>query len=471
MICDYSLEQVILSNLIQSEGFARKAVPFIKPDYFETPVERIISKEILSFYNEYNKPPTQKALAIQISNNRKNLSESTIIEIEQYINNLNFIENNETWLINNTEKFCKDKAVLKAIVDSFDIIEGRNPELTRDAIPSLLQEALRVSFDSSVGHDYIEDFQSRYNFYHKQDDKIPFDIDLLNKITRGGLSRKTLNLILSPPKAGKTMLMCHMASAALLKGYNVLYITLEMAEERIAERIDANLLDVDIAELESLDLEIFNSRMNKLTNKTKGRLMIKEYPTTSGHAGHFKALIEELKIKKNFLPDIIVIDYLNICASSRMKQGGAVNSYTYMKSIAEELRGLAIEYNLPIISAAQVNRQNSQATDLEMDSVSDSHGIIMTVDLLIALIRTEELDGLNQSMIKQIANRYNDINYYKRFMIGRNANKMRFYDVENSAQSDVADKGYSDDSGPVFDKSSFGGNGRGRSVDTGGFKF
>lgn len=441
---DVTIETMILSNLIHNEDYARQVIPFIKREYFESSISRIVVDNLLAFYTEYNKPPSQNALLIHIQNNATNPL-SVIQEVERSVRSLNIVEDNFTWLLDNTEKFCKDRAVLKSIVDSFEIIEGKNTELSRDAIPAMLQDALRVSFNRSVGHDYFDDVKTRYDFYHKQDDKIPFDIDILNKITRGGLSRKTLNLILAPPKAGKTMLMCHMASAALLKGYNVLYITLEMAEERIAERIDANLLDININELENMDEQIFMGRVQRLNKKTQGRLIIKEYPTTSAHAGHFKALIDELKIKKDFTPDIIIVDYLNICASSRMKQGGSVNSYTYIKSIAEELRGLAIECNVPILSATQVNRQNVSSTDLEMDSISDSHGIVMSVDFMFALIRTEELDGLNQSMIKQIANRYNDINYYKRFIIGRNASKMRFYDVEEKAQTNnISDAGYTD---------------------------
>jgi replicative DNA helicase len=377
---DVTIETMILSNLIHNEDYARQVIPFIKRDYFESSVSRIIVDNLLSFYGEYNKPPSQNALLIHIQNNSSNPA-PVVQEVEQTIKSLNVVEDNISWLMDNTEKFCKDRAVLKSIIDSFEIIEGKNNDLSRDAIPSMLQDALRVSFNRSVGHDYFDDVKNRYEFYHKKDDKIPFDIDLLNKITRGGLSKKTLNLILAPPKAGKTMFMCHIASAALLKGYNVLYITMEMAEERIAERIDANLLDVDIGELENLNEELFMGRVQRLNKKTQGRLIIKEYPTTSAHAGHFKALMDELKIKKDFIADIVIVDYLNICASSRLKQGGSVNSYSYIKSIAEELRGLAIEYNLPIISATQTNRNSSNATDIEMDSVSECIFVNETVTL------------------------------------------------------------------------------------------
>lgn len=377
---DVTIETMILSNLIHNEEYARQVIPFIKRDYFESSISRIIIDNLLTFYSEYNKPPSQNALLIHIQNNSSN-PVPVIQEVEQTIKSLNVVEDNISWLMDNTEKFCKDRAILKSIVDSFEIIEGKNNDLSRDAIPSMLQDALRVSFNKSVGHDYFDDVKNRYEFYHKKDDKIPFDIDLLNKITRGGLSKKTLNLILAPPKAGKTMFMCHIASAALLKGYNVLYITMEMAEERIAERIDANLLDIEIGELENLNEELFMGRIQRLNKKTQGRLIIKEYPTTSAHSGHFKSLMDELKIKKDFVADLVIIDYLNICASSRLKQGGSVNSYSYIKSIAEELRGLAIEYNVPIISATQVNRQGSSATDLEMDSVSECIFVNETVTL------------------------------------------------------------------------------------------
>lgn len=377
---DVTIETMILSNLIHNEEYARQVIPFIKRDYFESSISRIIIDNLLTFYSEYNKPPSQNALLIHIQNNSSN-PVPVIQEVEQTVKSLNVVEDNISWLMDNTEKFCKDRAILKSIVDSFEIIEGKNNDLSRDAIPSMLQDALRVSFNKSVGHDYFDDVKNRYEFYHKKDDKIPFDIDLLNKITRGGLSKKTLNLILAPPKAGKTMFMCHIASAALLKGYNVLYITMEMAEERIAERIDANLLDIEIGELENLNEELFMGRIQRLNKKTQGRLIIKEYPTTSAHSGHFKSLMDELKIKKDFVADLVIIDYLNICASSRLKQGGSVNSYSYIKSIAEELRGLAIEYNVPIISATQVNRQGSSATDLEMDSVSECIFVNETVTL------------------------------------------------------------------------------------------
>lgn len=461
------IEKTIIGNLIRNESYCRKVLIFIKPDYFETYHERIIIEKIQKFYDLYNAPPSQSVLLIEIGNHINQDVIDYLNEIEQDLKDVN-----EDWLVDATEKFCKDRAVLKAIVDSFEIIEGKNKNLSKDSIPSLLSEALAISFDSSVGHDYFSDYQNRYEFYHKQDDKLSFDLDLMNKITRGGLSRKTLNLIFAPPKCGKTMLMTHIASATIKAGKNVLFISMEMGEERIAERVDANLLDVDIAKITGLDYDTFKGRIEKIIQKSYGRLMIKEYPPLSAHAGHFKSLIEELKLKKNFIPDLICIDYLNICSSSRLKQGGSVNTYSYVKSVSEELRGLASEYDVPILSANQGNRNSYENTDIDMTDMSDSWGIGMTADLIFAMIRTEELDKMNQVMIKQIANRYNDINYYKRFVIGRDVSKMRFFDLDGTAQVDnLDDSGYNDSSKedtPVFDKSTFG---KRKQIKNNGFNF
>jgi len=464
---DKTIEKIIISNLMLNEDYARKVVPFIKSDYFETRHEQLIVGEILSFYNNYNKPPSVAAISIQINSNHPSYS----LECNEYLNDFEtgtWIESNQNWLLDASEKFCKDRAVLKAIIDSFEIIEGKSTKYSREGIPSILQDALGVSFNSSVGHDYFSDFSKRYEFYNKKEDKIPFDLTLMNKITNGGLSKKTLNLILAPPKCGKTMMMVHVASSTLLKGKNVLFITMEMAEERIAERIDANLMDVDILEIPNLSKDMFESRINKLVNKTTGRLFIKEYPPLSAHSGHFKALLEELKIKKDFVPDLIVVDYLNIVSSSRIRQGSGVNSYTYVKSVSEELRGLASECNVPILSAVQSNRGSVGSTDMDMTDVSDSFAIVMTTDILFAMIRTEELDKMNQVMIQQIANRYMDSNFYKRFLIGRDPSRMKFYDVENSAQSGLSDTGYGDQvDSDTFDS----GLKRNKSVDLDGFKF
>ena len=446
------LEKTILSNLVHNEEYCRKVVPFLKPEYFNDQFERIVAEELLTFFTQYNKPASLEILAIQIG--KRKLHRDQIDGIEKYINDLDFITNNDEWLFKNTESFCKKQAVYNAIIDSFEIIEGKNKNLAEDAIPSLLSDALAVSFDKSVGHDYLEDFLHRYDFYHRQEEKLSFDLDLFNKITKGGLSKKTLNVILAGTGVGKSLFMCHVAAAALSQAKNVLYITMEMAEERIAERIDANLLNMTMDELSKVDKDIYETRIGKLIKKTSGKLIIKEYPTASAHAGHFKALLEELKLKRDFKPDLIIIDYLNICASSRLKHGSGVNSYTYVKSIAEELRGLGVEYNVPVLSATQTTRGGYDNTDVDLTDTSESFGLPATVDLMFALISTEELENLNQIMVKQLKNRYNDPSYYKRFVIGVDRARMKLYDVEDSAQSNIADSGQ--DSGPVFDKGSFG---------------
>lgn len=446
------IEKTILSNLIHNEEYCRKVVPFIKTEYFTDQYERIVAKELLSFFTEYNKPASLDILAIQIGN--KKLHKDQIEGIEKYINELNFKTDNDEWLLKNTEAFCKKQAIYKAIVDSFEIIEGNNKNLTEDAIPSMLSDALAVSFDSSIGHDYLEDFAQRYEFYNRKEEKLPFDLELFNKITKGGLPRKTLNMILAGTGVGKSLFMCHYAASVLMEGKSVLYITMEMAEERIAERIDANLLNMTMEELGKVEKDIYETRVGKIIKKTTGKLIVKEYPTAAAHAGHFKALLEELKMKRDFMPDVIVIDYLNICASSRLKHGSGVNSYTYIKSIAEELRGLAVEYNVPVLSATQTTRGGYDNTDVDLTDTSESFGLPATVDFMFALISTEELENLNQIMVKQLKNRYNDPSYYKRFVIGVDRARMKLYDVEDSAQSNIADSGQDD--GPAFDKTSFG---------------
>lgn len=438
--------------MIHNEEYCRKVVPFIKPEYFNDQFERIVAEEVLSFFTLYNKPASLDILAIQIG--KRKLHRDQIEGIEKYINDLDFKTDNETWLLSNTESFCKKQAVYNAIIDSFEIIEGKNDKFTEDAIPTLLSDALAVSFDSSIGHDYLEDFASRYEFYNRKEEKLEFDLELFNKITKGGLPRKTLNMILAGTGVGKSLFMCHYAASVLMQGKNVLYITLEMAEERIAERIDANLLNMTMEELSKVDKDIYETRVGKIIKKTAGKLIVKEYPTAAAHAGHFKSLLEELKMKRDFTPDAIVIDYLNICSSSRMKHGAGVNSYTYIKSIAEELRGLAVEYNVPILSATQTTRGGYDNTDVDLTDTSESFGLPATVDFMFALISTEELENLNQLMVKQLKNRYNDPSYYKRFVIGVDRSRMKLYDVEDSAQSNIADSGQ--DSGPVFDKGEFG---------------
>ena len=448
------IEKTILSNLIHNEEFCRKAVPFLKAEYFADHYENVIADELLTFFNEYNKPASLDILAIQLG--KRKLSPDQIKDVEKYINDLTFRTDNEEWLLTHTEKFCKNRAVTNAILDAFDIIEGKDKVRTEDAIPTMLQQALSVCFDSSVGHDYLEDFSDRFDFYHRVEEKLEFDLDMFNKITKGGLPKKTLNVILAGTGVGKSLFMCHVAAGALMQSKNVLYITMEMAEERIAERIDANLLNMTMDELGSCDKDIYETRIGKLIKKSSGKLIVKEYPTAAGHAGHFKALMEELKTKRNFVPDLIVVDYLNICASSRLKHGTGVNSYTYVKSIAEELRGLAQEYNVPLLTATQTTRGGYDNTDVDLTDTSESFGLPATADLMFALISTEELENLNQIMVKQLKNRYNDPSYYKRFVIGVDRARMKLYDVEESAQKNISDSGQDKDDGPMFDKSSFG---------------
>lgn len=449
------IDTQILSNLIGDEEYCRKVIPFINPLYFADRVDRILSEEILKFFGKYNKPITHDVLQIEVSN-RTDISEHELKVLTDSINNLSSEKVNSDWLIENTEKFCKDRAVYNAILASIKIIDGKDLVHTQEAIPNILAEALAISFDNSIGHDYLKDGESRFEFYHRQEEKLSFGLNLMDKITAGGLSRKSLNVVLAGTGAGKTLFMGHLAAATLLQGRNVLYITMEMAEERIAERIDANLLNLSMSELKVVDKKTFDSRLSKIAAKTQGKLIIKEYPTAGAHSGHFRALLEELKMKREFKPDLVVIDYLNICASARVKAGSSVNSYTLIKSIAEELRGLAVEYNVPIMTATQVTRSGFNSSDVELTDTSESFGLPATADLMFALIRTEELDELNQVMIKQLKNRYNDPSYYKRFVVGIDRSKMKLYDVEESAQAGLSDSGQKKDSGPAFDKGKFG---------------
>lgn len=452
----HKIEKTILSNLINSEEYCRKVVPFLKKEYFADQYENIISEELVNFFNTYNKPPSLEILAIQLG--KRKLTSDQISGLESYLGDLTYKTDNESWLIGETEKFCKHRAVTNAILDAFDIIEGRDKNHTEDAIPSMLSDALAVSFDTSVGHDYIEDFEQRYDFYNRVEEKLPFDLEMFNKITKGGLSKKTLNCAIAGTGVGKSLFMCHVAAGALMQSKNVLYITMEMAEERIAERVDANLLNMTMDELGSVSKDIFETRIGKLLKKTQGKLIVKEYPTSSAHAGHFKALLDELKIKKKFQPDLIVVDYLNICASARVKYGSGANSYTVVKSIAEELRGLAQEYNVPLLTATQTTRDGLNNTDIDMTNTSESIGLPQTCDLMFALISTEELENLNQIMVKQLKNRYNDPSFYKRFVMGVDRARMKLFDVEESAQKNINESGQNSqkDDGPAFDKSGFG---------------
>jgi len=463
------IEQKILSNLIYDEQYCRKVIPFIKKEYFTDKKEAIVTQEIVSFFNKYNKPLSKEILSIEVSN-RKDLTDKELVELNDYITSLSQEPANEDWMLENTEKFCKDRAVYNAILSSIKIIDGNDKVHTKDAIPAILSDALSVSFDNHIGHDYLDDHAERYEFYHRVEEKIPFDLEMFNKITKGGLSKKTLNIALAGTGVGKSLFMCHVGAGCLVQGKNVLYITMEMAEERIAERIDANLLNLTMDELKVIDRDIYENRISKITNKTKGKLIVKEYPTASAHAGHFRALLEELKLKREFKPDIIFIDYLNICASQRMKQGGSINSYTYIKSIAEELRGLAVEYNVPIVSATQTTRSGFTNSDPGLEDTSESFGLPATADFMFALVSNEELEGLNQIIVKQLKNRYNDPGFYKRFVVGIDRAKMKLYDVEASAQTGLADAGQDrDDDTPMFDKSNFGRRQKAESFD--GFKF
>ena len=438
------LEITLLKNLIHNDEYARKVIPFIKLEYFEMRSEMILCQEIIDFIAKYNKCPTQEILDIEIQN-RDDLTETEYKEIREINQTLDKVETNTEWLVDATEKWCRDRAIYLALMSSIKIADGQDNNKGRDAIPHILSDALAVSFDNHVGHDYLEDYEARYESYHKKEEKIPFDLEFFDKITKGGVPNKTLNIALAGTGVGKSLFMCHFASSVLLQGKNVLYITLEMAEEKIAERIDANLLDVNIRDLTDLPRVIFENKVTKLSEKTQGQLIIKEYPTASAHAGHFKTLLNELTLKKSFKPDIIFIDYLNICASSRYSKLGNVNSYSYIKAIAEDLRGLAVEYNVPIISATQTTRSGFGSSDIDLTDTSESFGLPATADLMFALISTDELEGLNQIMVKQLKNRYNDPTINKRFVLGIDRAKMRLYDCEQNIGGDLIDSGQQTD--------------------------
>ena len=438
------LELTILRNLVYNEDYSRKVIPFIQPEYFEQRSERVVFEEIVQFIVKYNSAITKEALGIEIEN-RTDLTETDVKDIREVCETLNDSVVEKQWLLDTTEKWCRDRAIYLALMESIHIADGNDGNKNRDAIPSILSDALAVSFDNNIGHDYLQNYEERYDFYNRKEDKIPFDLEYFNKITKGGLPNKTLNIILAGTGVGKSLALCHFASSVLIQSKNVLYITLEMAEEKIAERIDANLLNVPIQQLVDLSKSSFVNKVNSIAKKTQGTLIIKEYPTASAHSGHFKALLNELALKKSFRPDIIFIDYLNICASSRHKANSSVNSYSYIKSIAEELRGLAVEFNVPIVSATQTTRSGYGNSDVELTDTSESFGLPATADLMFALISTEELEGLGQIMVKQLKNRYNDPTIYKRFIIGIDRAKMRLYDCEQTAQKDILDSGQGDE--------------------------
>ena len=434
------IEKVILRNLVYNEEYLRKVLPFIEPDYFNDRSERVVFEHITKYAAEYNSLITKEVLQIEIED-RRDITQDEVKNIYGTINELEDIECDFEWLSDTTEKWCRDRAIYLALMESIKIADGQDDKKNRDAIPTILSDALSVSFNRNVGHDYLEDYEERYELYNRKESRIQFDLEYFNKITKGGLPNKTLNIALAGTGVGKSLFMCHHASAVLLEGKNVLYITLEMAEEKIAERIDANLLNVNIQEIVDLPKPIFESKVTNLAKKTQGSLIIKEYPTASAHSGHFKALLNELALKKSFKPDIIFIDYLNICASSRYRAGSNVNSYSYIKAIAEELRGLAVEANVPIVSATQTTRSGYGSSDVDLTDTSESFGLPATADLMFALISTEELEALGQIMVKQLKNRYNDPTYNRRFVIGVDRTKMRLYDCEQTAQDDLLDSG------------------------------
>ena len=437
------IERTALRNLIHNEEYSRKVLPFIKEDYFSDRLERLLFKEIYRFITKFNALPTKEALSIEI-NDSKDITEDEYKKITDIIATLNPEKINLEWLVETTEKFCKDRAIHNAILSGIQIIDGKDKKHTPEYLPEMLSDALSVSFDQKVGHDYLLETKERFEFYKKKEERLELDLEFFNKITRGGIPSKTLNICLAGTGVGKTMFMTHLASSVLLQNKNVLYITLEMAEERIAERIDANLLNVGMSDLEELPYQMYETKINKLQSKTTGALIIKEYPTAAASVSHFKNLISELALKKSFKPDILFVDYLNICASARFKAGANVNSYTYIKAIAEELRGLAVEHDIPVFSATQTTRGGFISSDVGLEDTSESFGLPATADFMFALISSEELEEKNQIMVKQLKNRYNDPTLNRKFIVGVDRSKMRLYDVEQSAQTDLVDSGQKD---------------------------
>ncbi len=437
------IERTTLKNLIHNDEYARKVLPFLKEEYFVERFDKILFREIYHFITKYNNLPTKEALSIEL-NNRKDVNESEYKTITDILGTLNKEQIDQKWLVETTEKFCKDRAIHNAILGGIQILDGKDKSHSPEYLPEMLSQALSVSFDQKIGHDYLTETKERYDFYRRKEERLELDLEFFNKITRGGIPSKTLNICLAGTGVGKTMFMTHLASSILLQGKNVLYITLEMAEERIAERIDANLLNVGMSDLEELPYQMYETKINKLQSKTTGKLIIKEYPTASAHTGHFKNLLNELALKKSFKPDILFVDYLNIAASARFKAGANVNSYTYIKAIAEELRGLAVEYNIPVFSATQTTRGGYVSSDIGMEDTAESFGLPATADFMFALISSEELEQKNQILIKQLKNRYNDPTVNRKFIVGVDRSKMRLYDVEQKAQEDLVDTGQED---------------------------
>ena len=450
-----TIERTALSSLISNEDYARKVIPHMRADYFSDRAERLVFEEIKAFTDKYQKIPTQTSLEVEVQN-RKDLNEEDFRRVIDVIKTLSTEEVDYDWLVDSTEQFCKDKAVYNAIIEGIQIIDGKSKDADVSAIPSILSDALAVGFDNHVGHDYVLDSDSRYDYYHRTETRIPFDLDYFNRITKGGLPPKTLNIALAGTGVGKSLFMCHMAANCLSQGKNVLYITLEMAEERIAERIDANLMNVTIDDLHDLPKAMFESKIDNIRKSTSGQLIIKEYPTASAHCAHFRGLIKELAIKKSFRPEIIFIDYLNICASTRFKGSSNVNSYTMIKSIAEELRGLAVETNVPIMSATQTTRTGFVSSDVGLEDTAESFGLPATADFMFALLTNDELDDLNQICVKQLKNRYNDPNVNKRFVLGLDRARMKLYDVKQKEQEDLVDANQEEFAEPVFDRTNMG---------------
>ena len=443
------IEQTIFANLIFNEEYARKVIPFLKKEYFQSRIDQTLFDVIVKFVDKYNNFPTKTALQVE-AESHPGLTEDEHEKLTKVIDGLEDKPADIQWLLDGTEKFCQDKAIYNAIYQSIGILDNKSGSDDKGAIPKILSDALGVSFDTHIGHDLLEDVDSRYDYYHRKETRVPFDLDYFNRITKGGLPNKTLNIILAGTNVGKSLFMCHCAASNLAKGKNVLYITMEMAEERIAERVDANLLNVSMDELQLLPRDVYEKKVARIKSSTPGKLIVKEYPTASAGSAHFRHLLNELKLKKNFVPEIIYIDYLNICASSRLKYGSNVNSYTYIKAIAEELRGLAVEFNVPIVSATQTTRSGFTSSDLGLEDTSESFGLPATADLMFALISTEELQEMNQIMVKQLKNRYGDPAIHRRFVIGVDRAKMKLYDVEQHAQDDVVDDR------PLFDNTDTG---------------
>ena len=449
MVQQSRIENTIISSLFFNEDYTRKVLPFIKEEYFGNRVEQLLYGEIFKFVEKYNNLPTKDAMLIELGQ-RKDINEEELNHLKDYVNQIENTESDEKWLTETTEKFCKDRAVHNAVLSGIKILDGKDKKQSAEAIPHILSDALAVSFDKSVGHDYIEDADDRFKWYHTKEKRYQFDLDYMNRITKGGVPSKTLNIALAGTGVGKSLFMCHLASSYLLQGLNVLYITLEMAEERIAERIDANLLDVTMEDLHDMPKQLYEGKITKLREKTQGQLVIKEYPTASAHSGHFKSLMNELALKKSFRPDVIFIDYLNICASSRFK-GGNISSYFYVKAIAEELRGLAVEFNVPIFSATQTTRTGYVSTDIGLEDTSESFGLPATADFMFALISNEELEALGQMKVKQLKNRYNDPSINRAFIVGVDRSKMRLYDVQQKAQ-EIVDANQVDEKEDAYNK-------------------